>query len=168
MTLLTKIDLTTPQVRLRTTTAADQAVVGRMLADQETVSSAGLQLPDPLDRQSWNWAITTLVNSGRLLLVVDQERDQAAGVVLLSEIASNELEIGYLLAPAFRGRGLMTTAVRLLLDSLAQGQRSRVVVAHTKRDNVASINVLKRAGFIKQPITPDGQIIKWQWISKKS
>jgi RimJ/RimL family protein N-acetyltransferase len=60
--------------------------------------------------------------------------------------ARPEVEIGYDVVPGLRGRGIATTACRLLL-ALAWAQGAAVVRAETDPDNVASQRVLLNAGF---------------------
>ncbi|MCC3156590.1 GNAT family N-acetyltransferase [Hymenobacter sp. 15J16-1T3B] len=58
-------------------------------------------------------------------------------------------EIGYVLLPAYRGRGLMTEAVQALC-ALGFGQLGlRQIVAYTDTANAASQQVLLRAGFAR-------------------
>lgn len=60
---------------------------------------------------------------------------------------ANQGEIGYILAPAARGRGIATTALRRITD-WALGERSlERVELRIDADNTASIAVAKRAGF---------------------
>ena len=57
-----------------------------------------------------------------------------------------EVENGYDVVPGLRGRGIATTACRLLL-ALAWSQGAAVVRAETDPDNEASRRVLLNAGF---------------------
>jgi ribosomal-protein-alanine N-acetyltransferase len=60
---------------------------------------------------------------------------------------NNVGEIGYVLKPAFRGQGIMTEAVKLITGFGLKVMKLKSVVAYTDPDNLASINVLRRAGF---------------------
>jgi len=57
------------------------------------------------------------------------------------------VEIGYGLAPAFRGRGLGTEAVRALADWVVGQPGVRLVTASVEVGNVASRRLLERLGF---------------------
>ena len=63
-------------------------------------------------------------------------------------------ELGYLLLPEARGRGVMTRVVRLLtahaLDDLGLAR----VQALVHPDNGPSIRVLERAGFAREGVLP--------------
>jgi RimJ/RimL family protein N-acetyltransferase len=60
-----------------------------------------------------------------------------------------EVEIGYVLAPAFHGMGYMAEAVCAITD-WALGQEGVLsVLAKTDTENRASGNVLRRSGFIQ-------------------
>lgn len=56
-------------------------------------------------------------------------------------------EIGYALRSAYRGRGLMTAAVLLIVAYGFETLGLAAIVAHTAPDNRASQAVLQRAGF---------------------
>lgn len=70
--------------------------------------------------------------------------------------------IGYSLLPAFRGRGFMTRAVRLLVDWIFASTPLHRIVAGTDVANTASQAVLERAGFAREAVhreffpRPDG------------
>lgn len=67
------------------------------------------------------------------------------------------VEIGYGLVPAWRGRGVGTAAVRLLLDLLAaRGVRS--VLAQVEPANAGSLRLLDRLGFVPVPGPDDGHL----------
>lgn len=61
--------------------------------------------------------------------------------------ADGEVEIGYGLAAPFRGQGIGTEAVRLLLDWLRTQPGVRRVVAETDAANTPSRRLLERLGF---------------------
>ena len=61
-----------------------------------------------------------------------------------------ETEIGYGLAPAYRGRGIGTAAVRLLLAELPPGP----VVAEVHPSNSPSRRLLERLGFTVDRVEP--------------
>ena len=60
-------------------------------------------------------------------------------------------EVGYILREAYRGRGLMTAALRLVLAFGLEEMRLDGIVAYTDPSNAASIAVLTRSGFHEVP-----------------
>ena len=70
-----------------------------------------------------------------------------------------ETEIGYGLAAPYRGRGLGTAAVRLLLDLLPPGP----VVAETHVSNTASRRLLERLGFAVDRV--DGESVWYRLVT---
>ena len=77
--------------------------------------------------------------------------------------ADGRYELGYGVAPAHRGRGIMTRALACLLPVLAvQGHDSLTV--ETSVDNPASQHVLERNGFARSGTREDpedGALILW-------
>ncbi len=72
-------------------------------------------------------------------------------------------ELGYAVAPERRGRGVATSAVRVLL-SRAESAGLRTVVAHTLAQESASTAVLRRSGFtcVREFTDPDNGPV-WRW-----
>lgn len=58
-----------------------------------------------------------------------------------------EVEVGFSVVPALRGRGIATRGCALLL-ALAWGAGAETVLAETEPDNLASRTVLARNGFL--------------------
>jgi [ribosomal protein S5]-alanine N-acetyltransferase len=65
-----------------------------------------------------------------------------------------EVEIGYQVASAFRGRGIATAAVRAWV-ARARAAGVRRVVARTDPHSGASATVLRRTGFVRTPERDD-------------
>lgn len=74
------------------------------------------------------------------------------------------VEIGYAIAPAFRGQGLATDAVAQMVQRAFADVEVRAVDAHTLGHDNPSTRVLQKAGFqkIAEIEDPDEGPI-WQW-----
>jgi RimJ/RimL family protein N-acetyltransferase len=81
--------------------------------------------------------------------------------------SGGEVEIGYAIAPARRGRGLATTAARTLIDR-ARDRGATRVVAHTLAAANASTAVLLHCGFTRTATVADpdhgvdGDVWRWE------
>ena len=98
------------------------------------------------------------------LYLLDGARVIGSGGVKAPPLDDGEVEIGYGMAPAFRGRGLATEAARALTrEALAQGARR--VSAFTSPDNIASWRLLQRIGYVRdgETIDPDDGLV-WRWV----
>jgi len=98
------------------------------------------------------------------LYLLDGARVVGSGGVKAPPLDDGEVEIGYGVAPAFRGRGLATEAARALTrEALAQGARR--VSAFTTPDNTASWRLLQRIGYLRdgETIDPDDGLV-WRWV----
>jgi RimJ/RimL family protein N-acetyltransferase len=79
------------------------------------------------------------------------------------------VEIGYAIAPAFRGRGLATAAVQQMVTRGFRDSQVRFIDAHTLAQTNASTRVLEKSGFemlasIEDP--DDGPI--WHWRLRRA
>ncbi|NKX55391.1 GNAT family N-acetyltransferase [Arthrobacter mobilis] len=74
------------------------------------------------------------------------------------------VEIGYEIAPGFRGQGYATAAARQLVDRAFRTVDVAVVEARTLPRTNASATVLMKAGFVCQGIVPNDQTQQaWLW-----
>jgi ribosomal-protein-alanine N-acetyltransferase len=64
------------------------------------------------------------------------------------------VELGYAIAPGWRGRGLATAATRALLEEAFAAGEVSAVIAHTLAEPGPSVRVLEKAGFSR-----DGDVI---------
>ena len=74
------------------------------------------------------------------------------------------VEVGYAIAPAFRGRGLATDAVTQMVQRAFADATVRAVDAHTLGHINPSTRVLEKSGFqrIAEFDDPDDGLV-WQW-----
>jgi len=78
------------------------------------------------------------------------------------------VEIGYAVAPEFRGRGLATLATRLMLGRAFADPAIAAVDAHTLAQDSPSTRLLLRIGFQKigEVVDPDDGPI-WHWRARR-
>ena len=118
---------------------ADLPAVMALLADEALTQAAGLTLaPDPALRQ---WAVSNWLQERYLWGLWTGA--QLVGVIATFPLAEAEWALGYLLAPAWQGHGLMTAAVATFL----RANPTLALVAQVAATNRASQRVLKHNGF---------------------
>lgn len=86
--------------------------------------------------------------------------DALLGVALAVEIdrAAGEAELGYLVAPAARGRGVATAAVARLTRWALEDQGLRRIVLLIAADNGGSRTVAERCGYVLERIEADAEL----------
>ena len=144
------------RVRLRLHRSDDLDRMHAGATDPRTVHWLG-RIPDPYTREM---AADFLLHrsdgmaAGTDLhwMLADPGSDQLLGTVSLMHIAEGMAEVGYWSHPDARGRGLMTDAVAMacrhaFIDTEDGGLGLHRVYATAAVDNLASRNVLARAGF---------------------
>ena len=82
--------------------------------------------------------------------MADKRSDRCIGMVNYHhrEARNEKLEIGYILAPAQQGRGLMTEAVAALVAYCFGELAAHRIEALIHPDNTASIRLVERLGFL--------------------
>ncbi|WP_055483467.1 GNAT family N-acetyltransferase [Sphaerimonospora mesophila] len=107
------------------------------------------------------------------MVIRDAETGAFAGDIQLANIIPplGQAMVGYSLHPGFRGRGLVTRAVRLLVEWAFADTSLGRIVAGTDPGNTASHRVLERAGFTREHLAkgllpgPDGtRVDDLQWV----
>jgi RimJ/RimL family protein N-acetyltransferase len=86
--------------------------------------------------------------------IVDAENGAFLGMIALVQIdrAGRQAEAGYVVAPQARGRGIAARALRLLTEwALGELELERVEL-RISTDNVASIRVAERCGFVREGV----------------
>ena len=59
-----------------------------------------------------------------------------------------EAEVGYMLHPDFQGKGIMQEALIKVIDYGFSSMNLNVIVADLHPDNIKSVNVLQKNGFV--------------------
>jgi ribosomal-protein-alanine N-acetyltransferase len=79
---------------------------------------------------------------------------------------AGEVEISYGIAPALRGRGLGTQAIRELLAIASAEPTLRRVIANVLPANAASMRLVRRLGFVAERTFTDqhgDEVMRWVW-----
>ena len=86
---------------------------------------------------------------------------EVCGSISLKEInlMMNSAEIGYQVNEDFHGRGIMTAALRVLLDRIFEQTPLRRIMAFVHDQNIASCRVLEKLGFHKEGLLREHFII---------
>jgi len=102
---------------------------------------------------------------GVTLAGLDKESGRLVGefVVFLRSVQHRGGEIGYVLHPDFRGRGLATEGARHLLDIAFERLDLRRVVARLDARNAASASVLRRLGMRHEAHLVQNELFKGEW-----
>lgn len=100
----------------------------------------------------------------RFAIVVDGEAAGAIGYVLHTDVERLSAEIGYWLAEAHWGRGIMTEALRTVMEHAIRQHGLVRVFAVPYAWNPASARVLEKCGYVlegrmRRSAAKDGQII---------
>lgn len=132
-----------PQISLRAVTGSDLPTFFEQQRDPAAVYMAAFTMKDPNDRAAFDahWAyILANPDTNIRAIIVDSE---LAGSVLsyTSEIGP---EVSYWIGREFWGRGIATAALREFLKL----QTTRPIFARAAADNLASLRVLQKCGFV--------------------
>ncbi len=154
-------------VRLRPVEERDLVVLERM--DTDPVLSEPFEwrgFRDPRARRR-RWEKDGYLGTDDSLLVVAMPDGTMAGIVVWTWIPTSGprgcVQIGILLLPDFRGKGLGTAAEGLLTDYLFATTLANRVEAGTEIGNVAEQRALEKAGFVREGVLRGRGFVRGQW-----
>ncbi len=82
-----------------------------------------------------------------LAMTLKSNVHQTIGLVSVTFAALKDVELGYVLAPAYWGRGLTSEAVKALVATVFSVTPAERIVANSRTSNPASRRVLEKSGF---------------------
>lgn len=118
-----------------------RAWLERMKANEEVIKSG--ELPPRMD---WAIAVQELREGGSLYNYV-------IGSIAFIRVMPHKAQLSYWLSADFRGRGIMTEAVKLVAQFGFKECGFKRIYGKTRDDNAASQSVLRKAGFIDEGVT---------------
>jgi RimJ/RimL family protein N-acetyltransferase len=147
--------LTDGVVRLRAWEPADAPAV--WAACQDALIVRFLPVPQPyteavaegyVARRALDWSS----DNERSFAITDATTGEVLGSIARHLRAEHRAEFGYWLAPNARGRGVMTRALRLLVDWSLETPALIRLELYTHPENDASGRVAERAGFVREGV----------------
>lgn len=100
------------------------------------------------------------------LVIVDQSSDAVIGTIWHAKAVPyfNAREIGYTLSNQYRGRGIVTEAVRLLVRYLFNSTLVNRIEIRMATSNQASEKVAIKCGFLKEGVSRGANFVRGQHI----
>lgn len=128
-----------------------------------------LSLAELEERIATRWATTVFENPGDAVCLALEEREtgRLVGDVVLfwrSE-ADRAGEVGYILDPAFAGRGYASEAVAALLEIGFDGLGLHRITARIDERNIPSVRVAERLGFRREARLVESSWFKGEWAT---
>ena len=164
--------LETERLLLRTWTYEDAERLFEICSDAETMLHIGDRMPyESVEnaREFLNWAIPYQLENGFCRwAVIEKQSGEIIGSCGFARREMEEVELGYLFARRFWGRGFATEAARACLTYGYEKIGLTGIVALTDLDHEKSQNVLKKIGFRERGIIKgeDGDDLVFEYINQ--
>ncbi|WP_322923592.1 GNAT family N-acetyltransferase [Paenibacillus campi] len=103
---------------------------------------------------------------GYWFVIIQRETEQIIGLMMLSEVVRDNLQscwIGYFLDQQHNGKGLMTEAVKLVVQYAFEQLHFHRLEAGVMPHNIGSIRVLEKAGFEREGLARKNVRINGVW-----
>jgi RimJ/RimL family protein N-acetyltransferase len=144
----------TPRLVLRAPIRGDVADLVK-LADNKKIYEVLARLPNPYTRADGIAFVEIFAQRPDERPYAITLKDQFIGVVGFSYHADQPPEIGYWLGEPYWGKGIMSEALKGLLEAAFATGLYPKLVARALKTNAGSLNVLEKAGFKRTGEGPD-------------
>jgi RimJ/RimL family protein N-acetyltransferase len=134
----------TNTITLRDVIETDLPVFFEHESDPDAVYMAAFTAKDPSDRDAFNAHWKRIMSDPTVIIKTILVDGQVAGSVLSYEDEGNP-EVSYWIGKEYWGRGIATCA---LAEFLINGNKARPIYARAAKDNLGSLRVLEKCGFI--------------------
>jgi ribosomal-protein-alanine N-acetyltransferase len=154
-------------VLLRPLAAADADVVFQLFSDAAVVRFMSIRRLTTLDdAEQFIASIDRDFTSGSLYQWGVELDGVFAGTCTLAGIDRNvgTAQVGFAVLPGVQRRGIASRAVALMMDFAFDRLGLRYLEAHTDMANTASMKLLGKLGFVREP-HPDGR--DFCWVKRK-
>ena len=155
--------LSTERLTLRQFTSEDENEIFFMRSDEEMNKYTGITKASSLDdaRKHIEKINNNIRNNESIMWgIALKDNNKLIGSICLwnIEVEKNQAEIGYVLMPAFQGKGIMQEAVTCIIDHGFNAMQLDTITADLEADNTASIKLLERTGFVYQGLLEIGVV----------
>jgi len=137
-------DSSLEKVSLREVVESDLSIFFEQQLDPEASHMAAFTVKDPTDKQAFWVRWQRIVNDETITVKTVLYENAVAGSILTYE-QSGETEVSYWIGKEYWGRGIATQALRQFLKMV----KLRPLFARAAQDNLASLRVLEKCGFLK-------------------
>ena len=134
---------TPSHVQLRDMSGNDLPIFFEQQLDPAANYMAAFTAKDPTDRMAFNTHWAKVLADRSITIKTILYDGQVAGSIL-SHAWSGEPEVSYWLGKEYWGKGIATKALELFLGV----QKARPLYARVAKDNIASLHVLGKCGFM--------------------
>ncbi|MGH2583240.1 MAG: GNAT family N-acetyltransferase [Anaerolineales bacterium] len=132
------------KVRLRAVEPGDLDAFFEFQSDSGARYMAAFSGKEPLDRPSFEERLAKILGDDAILVRTITVGDQVAGYVMKFEMRGDAL-VAYWIGREYWGQGIATEALKQLIGELSM----RPLFARAATDNIASVRVLEKCGFVR-------------------
>lgn len=149
--VLPKIKFETERLLIRRYEERDHDDCFDFLKDRETCYMDGGYEPFEAMNEAYDSLIQSFKADEGRLMIYSKTDQKVIGVIHLMDVkerAVETMEIGYVIAPQYRRCGYAYEALSALIDKLQEDFKLDLLVAGAIEENIPSIQLLKKLGFI--------------------
>lgn len=132
------------KLHLRNVTQGDLPIFFEQQNEPDAIQMAAFTAKDPIDQKAFNAHWQRILAADTIITRTIVWQEQVAGYVLSYE-DEGKPEVSYWLGRTFWGKGLATQALAVFLADVNQ---TRPIYGRVAKDNMGSIRVMEKCGFV--------------------
>jgi UDP-2,4-diacetamido-2,4,6-trideoxy-beta-L-altropyranose hydrolase len=149
----------TPRITLRRVRSDDADLIREWRNDEDAVRFSVTGRPvSPGEHALW---FAGQVDDPARLFWIAEQRGNPVGEVRV-DLSGREGTVSIAVAPEWRGCGIGTSILRVLLSEIVRHPEVSTLTALARQDNTASVRAFERAGF-RSLQRPEGEFVRLQW-----
>jgi RimJ/RimL family protein N-acetyltransferase len=147
------VEIATPSCVLRPWRSGDEASLRENADDREVVRYLRERFPHPYTQADARWWVAhsqATSPATNLAIVVNDRASGGVGLILGTDVERCRAEVGYWLGRRYWGRGIASDALRAMTTYAFATFPLERIFATAAVENVASVRVLEKAGFVQE------------------
>jgi ribosomal-protein-alanine N-acetyltransferase len=157
-------NLDTERLRLRELQLTDAQEIFLLRSNKEVNKLIDRVTATSIDeaRKFINMIISNQLNNESFMWVITlKDEPKLIGTIVYWNLVKekDQAEIGYEMLPQYHGRGLMQEALLKIIDFGFKTLGLKTIVAEPKSNNLPSVKLLEKCGFLKTDETEGGYLI---------
>ena len=148
------LSFSTKRFSIRLMTASDFDYFAALQADPTLMTYIGEVLETEPLKEKFNGRVNCINDHSQwfTLLIFEKETDKFCGSVgfLLQDIASQRVEIGYVLLSEFHGQGVIVEAAQPMMAFIFNTLKAKKVIAQCAVENIGSWKVMEKLSLQRE------------------
>lgn len=111
------------------------------------------------DARRW---LDIVLEDAYLFIIQEKSSEKTIGFIFIHNLQQNDPHIGYVLTPDYWGKGIATKVLSGFIEHNKLNKKWNKLIAGVDKDNIASIGLLKKLGFLFKDETQSAYYFQYE------